>query len=92
MREVPITGYDAYEAVNNPVRTLGPALKWRALVADTDFGTIGRWLKVTTAGNLNYIAIDGTTVTGFPVTEGYHYMLFTQILSSSSAGGMWWSD
>jgi hypothetical protein len=87
-----LTNYDPAQALNNPIRTIGPALKWQAVVADTDFGTVARWLKVTTAGNLDYIALDGTTVTGFPVLEGYHFMLFTQVLSSSTAAGMWWSD
>lgn len=86
-----ITAYDANQALSNPVRSLGPAVKWQEVTTDTDLGA-ARWLQVTTAGNLDYVAVDGSTVTGFPVVQGLYFMLFTQILSSSTAAGLWWSN
>ena len=91
-----INGYDAQMAVSNPLRTLGPAVKWRAVTPGQNLGTTARWLSVGanggSGGTITYIAPDGTTVTSFPVDQGYHFLLFSQIVSASGATNLWWSD
>lgn len=91
-----LTNYNAQEALTNPTRTLGPAVKWRAVTTGQNLGTTARWLSVGanggTAGTITYIAPDGSTVTNFPVDQGYHFFLFTQIVSTAGATNLWWSD
>lgn len=90
-----IPNYDMAQAFTNPTRSLGPAIKWRPVTFDTTLGSGGRWLLVEVAGTIDYVAGDNDSsapVMGFPVADGYHFMLFYKILSTSTATGLWWSD
>lgn len=91
-----IPHYDTNQALTNPTRTLGPAVKWRAITPGQSLGTTARWLSVGanggSGGTITYIATDGSTITNFPVDPGYHFFLFTQIVSVVGATNLWWSD
>jgi len=88
-----IPNYDATQNITNPIRTIGPANKWRQVALDTDFGTTARWLLVGSSGLVSYVAIDDTLVSNFPVGDGYHFMLFKRInTTGTTATSLWWSD
>jgi hypothetical protein len=92
----PLPPFDANQAITNPMRSIGPAIKYRLVTAGQDLGTTARWLSVGanggSGGTITYISPDGATVSNFPVDPGYHFLLFTKIVSITGATNLWWSD